>query len=589
MVNHMKKCKFLVLLLCLFLSLAVTRGVSAQSYRFTMSEHEVEAYINADGTLTLYYYMAIDNMPNGDPIDFIDVGLPSTNYDLKSITATVDDKPITGIGSSAYVSGIELPLKGDAIQPGNSGIVIVTIGTIRGVLYPYDEGDRVDYVNFQFSPNYIDSQYEKSTATKYRVTIILPPGVGTDEGVYYTPSGWLGSTTPDEASTTTDGRVYYSWYTENANVHTPYYFGAAFPAKYVESSSVIVPMEEPTDIGSSGSPIGGILATIGSALVPCGCVTGVLAFIGFSFYQATVGAKKRKLQYLPPKIAIEGHGIKRGLTAVEAAILMEEPMDKVLTMIMFGTLKKGAATVLERDPLKLEVTDPLPEGLHEYETGFLSAFKEPSADGRRRLMQTMMVDLVKSTSAKMKGFSRKETVEYYKSIIQKAWNMVEEAQTPEVKSEQYDRTMEWTMLDKEYEDRTRRTFTGTPVFLPSWWYRYDPVFRETSQGIPRPSATTTGVPTSVPIGSKPSLSLPNIPGSDFAASVINGTSAMAAGVVGNLTSFTSGVTTRTNPIPVTTSSSSGSGGFRGGGGGGHSCACACACAGCACACAGGGR
>ena len=62
---------------------------------------------------------------------------------------------------------------------------------------------------------------------------------------------------------------------------------------------------------------------------------------------------------------------------------------------------------------------------------------------------------------------------------------------------------------------------------------------------------------------------------------------LAAGVVGDLTGFTGGVTNRTNPIPVSTPRS-GSGGFRGGGGG-HSCACACACAGCACACAGGGR
>ena len=46
------------------------------------------------------------------------------------------------------------------------------------------------------------------------------------------------------------------------------------------------------------------------------------------------------MQYMPPKIAIEGHGIKRGLTAVEAAILMEQPLDKVMTMILFGVVKK---------------------------------------------------------------------------------------------------------------------------------------------------------------------------------------------------------------------------------------------------------
>ncbi len=56
-------------------------------------------------------------------------------------------------------------------------------------------------------------------------------------------------------------------------------------------------------------------------------------------------------------------------------------------------------------------------------------------------------------------------------------------------------------------------------------------------------------------------------------------------VLGDVRSFTSGVTNRTNPVPVAKSSYSG----RSSGGGGHSCACACACAGCACACAGGGR
>ena len=64
------------------------------------------------------------------------------------------------------------------------------------------------------------------------------------------------------------------------------------------------------------------------------------------------------MQYLPPKISIEGHGIKRGLTAVEAAIVMEQPMDKVLTMILFGVIKKSAASVKSREPLDVEVTEP---------------------------------------------------------------------------------------------------------------------------------------------------------------------------------------------------------------------------------------
>ena len=66
---------------------------------------------------------------------------------------------------------------------------------------------------------------------------------------------------------------------------------------------------------------------------------------------------------MPPKVTIEGHGIKRGLTAVEAAILLEEPLDKVMTMILFGVIKKNAAEVIRRDPLEIKVYQPIPDDL----------------------------------------------------------------------------------------------------------------------------------------------------------------------------------------------------------------------------------
>jgi hypothetical protein len=265
---------------------------------------------------------------------------------------------------------------------------------------------------------------------------------------------------------------------------------------------------------------------------------------------------------------------------------MEQPMDKVLTMILFGTLKKEAATVIQQEPLELEVSDPLPENLHPYEVEFLEAFKQPEKK-RRAAMQEMIVNLVKGVEKKMKGFSRKETIAYYEDIMRRAWAMVETAETPQVKSENYNQTLEWTMLDDEYQERTRRTFTGGPVFVPMWWPRYSPSYRR-SIGGGIPTASKPSVSTGKPAGGGSGrVSLPNIPGSDFAANLINGATGMAAGVVGNLTSFTDGITSRTNPIPVSTRTRSGSGGFRGGGG--SSCACACACAGCACACAGGGR
>ena len=98
----------------------------------------------------------------------------------------------------------------------------------------------------------------------------------------------------------------------------------------------------------------------------------------------------------------------------------------------------------------------------------------------------MTVKLIRSVGDKMKGFSRKETVDYYKSIMERAWQQVEAADTPEVKSKMFEEALEWTMLDKDFDDRTRRTFTG-PVFVPMWWGRYDPSWGHTGGGVSAPS------------------------------------------------------------------------------------------------------
>jgi hypothetical protein len=128
--------------------------------------------------------------------------------------------------------------------------------------------------------------------------------------------------------------------------------------------------------------------------------------------------------------------------------------------------------------------------------------------------------------------------------------------------------MEWTMLDKDYDDRTRRVFTGGPVFIPTWWGRFDPGYSPASRPAPSAQPVSTG-------GGERGLSMPHLPGSDFAASVVTSVQTFSSNVIGNVGEFTGAVTNKTNPVPVVTASRSG--GFGGGGGGG--CACACACAG----------
>jgi hypothetical protein len=281
------------------------------------------------------------------------------------------------------------------------------------------------------------------------------------------------------------------------------------------------------------------------------------------------------MKYLPPELAVEGTGVKRGLTAVEAAILLEAPLNKVMTMILFGLVKKGIITVESEKPLKITVADPLPKDvkLWYYERRFLGAVGD---DGKlvEGLMSEMAIDLIGDVNKKLTGFSRQETAAYYKDIAARAWKQVEAADTPEVLGERWGDGLEWTMLDEDWDDRTREVFRDRPVVMPHWGWGYRPWYAST-----RPSQPSMPRPT--PSGAGTQVTLPTLPGADFANTVVTGIENASNTVVSSIDGFTGKVTQTTNPPPKSSSSSSSSGGY--------SCACACACAGCACACAGGGR
>jgi hypothetical protein len=539
-----------------------TASAAAQSYSFNVPQETVHVYLNEDGTMALDYNITFANDPGGHVIDYVDMGMPNGNFSLGSVSADVGGKSL-GVsedfqGDGPY--GFAVAMGAYSIQPGKTGTLHVSVGRITNMLYQDTTNKDVD-ASSEFSPAYWTTAHGNTNMTVY---FHLPPGVLPEEPRYHnTQGGWPCS---NEPSAVLDGenRVTYTWQCDTANANSRYTFGASFPKKYVPADAIVVPAA--FDIGKFLSGLGNSMQTI--------CCVGffLLIFVGSPILGA-INQNKRKLAYLPPKIQIEGHGIKRGLTAVEAGILMEQPLDKVMTMILFGVVKKNAATVVTREPLKLQLASPLPDDLHEYENAFLQAFAVEELVARRKALQEMTIQLVKSVSDKMKGFSRKETVAYYQNIMEQAWKQIEAAGTPEVKSQMYDEALEWTMLDKDYDNRTRRVFTG-PVFLPTWWGHYDPGYRPISAG------STPSV--SMPSGGRSTAS---IPGASFAASVVTGVQGFSSKVLGDVKSFTSGVTNRTNPVPVATRSSGG--GYRGGGG--HSCACACACAGCACACAGGGR
>lgn len=544
------------LVLCL-LALVVTPA-TGQSYYFRVDREVVDVYWESDGTSRIIYEFVFTNMPSGDPIDFVDVATPNNNYDLSTITATINNQPIGHIAPSEYIDvGIELGLGSMSIQPGETGTVRVSIGRVSNVLYEDTEED--EYASAVFSPTRFDRDLVEG-ATDLTVRFHLPPQVQPDEPRWHgSPSGWPADR--PAANLDSQGRVQYTWNNPDANAYTQYKFGASFPAEYVpEDAIVTAPAFTINEDLIFGLCCGG------------GVLLGIIGFISLGVWQS----RRRKLDYLPPKLAIEGHGIKRGLTAVEAAVLLETPLDKVLTMILFSVIKKGAAKVVKEDPLEVERMESDAE-LRGYEEDFLKVVVKKPSNIQRSELQDVMIQLVKSVQKKMKGFSLKETRDYYQAIMKKAWEQIEEAKTPEVKSERFAEALEWTMLDRKFDDRTKEVFRTGPVYLPPWWWYYRPS---------TPGSMPSGTKVSAPSSSGRTISMPTLPGSDFAASIVTGVQNTASNLVSNVIGFTNGVTKSTNPPPPPSKSS---GRSFSSGGGGCACACACACAGCACACAGGGR
>jgi hypothetical protein len=566
----MKKRLIINILVLLAIFLTFPGSALAQDYYFRLDQNHVDVYWNEDGTMSLKYQMVFYNDPGGHEIEFVDLGLPNSSFDVSSISANVDGKPVSYISSSEFEgqgsSGVAIALGSSSIPPGNSGTVNIEVGTVRNVLFIDDEDNT--YASAVFAPAYFISSVIYGS-TDIRVTYHLPPGVQPEEPRWHAaPKDF-----PEEPVAGHDGsgRITYTWRNPEANGHTRYLFGASFPANYVPTTSVVSPTIADRTYNRFNIDWDAIMGFL--------CFGSVFGFIALVSVLGIFNERRRKMKYLPPKMRIEGHGIKRGLTAVEAAILMEHPPDKVLTMILFSVIKKGAAQVITQDPLKLEILEPQPEGMRTYEEKFLKAFGEKRATDRRKVLQNLMIALIKSVGQKMKGFSHKETVAYYKKIMEKAWQQVESAGTPEVKSEKFDQHMGWTMLDKDFDTRTQDVFRTGPVYVPMWWGRYDPGWARSAGGTLK-SAPKGGVSGT---GGGRAPSMPNLPGGTFAASVVGGMQNFAGDVVGNITDFTGAITNKTNPVPK----SSRSGSYRSSGG--SSCACACACAGCACACAGGGR
>src|SRR5512146_229567 len=118
--------------IALLLALALPASVLAQEYRFADPKEVVDVSWNSDGTEAIEYTFTFTPQPGSHAIDFVDVGMPNTNFDMSSASADVNGTPV-GVSQSDYQgsgSGFAVVLGSSTIEPGQTGAVHVFVGRV---------------------------------------------------------------------------------------------------------------------------------------------------------------------------------------------------------------------------------------------------------------------------------------------------------------------------------------------------------------------------------------------------------------------------------------------------------------------------
>ena len=69
----------------------------------------------------------------------------------------------------------------------------------------------------------------------------------------------------------------------------------------------------------------------------------------------------------------------------------------------------------------------------------------------------------------MKGFSSQETKDYYQTSFAVPGRQSKQPKRQISRARSMTTRLSGPCWTKEFNDRTERTFTGQPVFVPTWW------------------------------------------------------------------------------------------------------------------------
>ena len=532
MVMRLKKHIIIIILLILSLLINIQDNSAFTPFDTSQVQYRIDRewatiWINDDASIELHYNITItyESQAQG----YITIGLPK-KFDIISVENLQGNSLSYDDVSSGSNYAVEVYL-GHPMSSGDSGTVLL-IAIVQNMFFPDDMNP--GNLGMQFKPTYYDAWI-----TDLRLAIVPPEGVTENNVKTQSPEGMTAF------FTTVNGDFALYWERRNLPPELqPLTFGISIPEEFI-------------NLPQQGLDITFTLI--------------VLGIIGFFILLVIIIIRRRRTAYVKPRIRIEALGPARGLTAVEAAMVVGLEPVRVLTMILFGLLTKRMLIVKETEPIiKVERIDEESENRYPryYEIDFFKSLESDGSLNERGLARTY-ISLRDNVDKKMRGYARIDTVNYYKSIVDQAWNQVKRADTPQLAGEMIDKNLEWLLLDEKYDEKFRTILPPNFVIVPNpTWYWYGPNL---------PTKSTPSTPSLTP-------EIRPTPAQEFADKIVTGVERAAGGLVKNIEEFTS----RIVPQKVTAQSSSSVRRRANCVCACASCACACACVSCACACAGGG-
>ncbi len=600
-----------------------TATVWAQTYRFNVPNLQMQVFVQPDASARIMYRITFENSPTASAIDIVDIGMPHAGYIIANMQAAINGIPLTTIRRSEYVTpGVEIPLGQHAIQPGQQGTLSLEF-TMPDMVYQ-DTTNR-ENASLQITPTWFDPDLVIGT-TNLQIAIHMLPDIQPDEVLYQHKEFTNKAIFQD--------RVVAVWEWPDTRATQAHLVGVSFPQRGMERVVSLNAFQLAVKWLDDNPEIGIVLRVLvvialavaffrftGGTGISVFVVLAVLAFCFLSnamtllafplsvllipINEVLLQRRRPRGSYLPAIVQVEGGGIKRGLTAPEAAVLLELPLNKVLTLVIFGLLKKGILRQIQDTPLIVEVAEDFwarnaqsasereaqqrksaqEHGvvLHNYELPFLTLIEQRRGVPVQEIdFSAPMKNLIDHVVDRVKNFDLSDTQDYYRRIIQRA---LKEAQTigeiPE-REKVLDRNLEWILMDPGYR-----------TVLEPRGYRYRPIWIRSGPMSGSQASAGGGQLSGSPPGPGGRTSFRDVAAS-FAGWTENTMGAMASAIAPGALSVSKpdgGVINLSGADKLTGDffKALGESSSKGGGGGGGGCACACAGCACACACAGGGR